>query len=162
MNQLVLFNPAMMRQKLTVDEIIKCNDVTCYYGLDLTAKEARQLVEAQTETLLRHGRVEFTGGIIQKLILTFCNSPFLFKDNYAENLFDLLETFYYFKNEMLDEIGDDELLSLMKDYFDHNCQGSIELLQNRELETLARSIRFGMYCSGEAEEEYDAGEDYDE
>lgn len=42
----------------------------------------------------------------------FCNSnsPFLFQFNYMEVLSDLLEIFYYFKNESLEEISDDELI----------------------------------------------------
>lgn len=40
----------------------------------------------------------------------FCNAPFLFQFNYMEMLSDLLEIFYYFKNESLEEISDDELI----------------------------------------------------
>jgi len=57
---------------------------------------------------------------------------------------ELIEIFYYFKNETLDQISDDELISLMKKYFDQSCQGSVELLQNRELVALAHNIRYGI------------------
>ena len=45
----------------------------------------------------------------------------------------------------------------MKEYFNKNCQGSIELLQNRELETLARNIRYGIsdYTNLSQDKEYD-------
>lgn len=43
----------------------------------------------------------------------------------------------------------------MKEYFDHTCHGSIELLQNRELSNLARSIRFGRSNPFDPEEEPD-------
>jgi hypothetical protein len=99
------------------------------------------------------------------MIRNFCESPYLSQFNYAATLNDLIETFYYFKNETLDEISDDELISLMKKYFDGRCQGSIELLQNRGLESLARNIRYGIndyanLCK-DSEESFDE-ENYDE
>ncbi len=48
------------------------------------------------------------------------------------------------KNETLDLIPDDELIGLMRDYFETRCQGSIDLLLNRELEQLARNLRYGV------------------
>ncbi len=139
----LIFPTAVMNQT-AISEIINCNKITLRYGLALSSKEAQELVETRASALRSFGRVEFGAGIINKLILKFCDSPFLSQHNYAETLHDLIETFYYFKNETLDEISDDELLSLMKSYFDRNCQGSIELLQQRELELMARNIRYGV------------------
>jgi len=45
------------------------------------------------------------------------------------------------KNETEDSIGDDELISLMQESFNHSCEGSIELLKNRELALFARNMR---------------------
>jgi len=128
--------------KLAIDKIIKCNEITSRYGLMISPVEARELVETRAHALNSTGRIEFSGGIINKMIQIFCDSSFL--TQHVTTLNDLIETFYYFKNETLDEISDDELISLMKKYFDQNCQGSVELLQNRELETLARNIRYGV------------------
>lgn len=142
-NNLMLIT-ANMQNKLAVSEIMKCNEYTARFGLVLSQSEAQELVETRTEALSRNGRIEFGGGIIDKLIKEFCDSPFLYQGNYAETLNELIETFYYFKNESLDGISDDELISLMKKYFDQKCRGSIELLRNRELEALARNIRYGV------------------
>lgn len=155
----------VMMKKLAITEIIDCNKITIRYGLTLSPAEAQELVETRSEALSSNGRIELAGGTINKLILKFCDSPFLYQFNYAETLNDLIETFYYFKNETLDEIGDDELISVMKKYFDHNCQGSIELLQNRELAILARNIRYGInyYTTpGEDDEKNFDEENYDE
>lgn len=157
--------PAVMIKKLVISEIINCNEITSRYGLILSQAKAQELVETRAEALSNNGRIEFAGGVINKLIIKFCDSPFLSQFNYATTLNELIETFYYFKNETLDEISDDELISLMKKYFDQNCQGSIELLQNRELEALARNIRYGIsdyatLCE-DAEESFD-GWNYDE
>jgi len=150
---------------LAVSEIINCNEITSCYGLVLSQSEAQELVETRAEALNNNGRVEFAGGAINKLIIEFCDSPFLSQFNYATTLNELIETFYYFKNETLDEISDDELISLMKKYFDQKCQGSIELLQNRELEMLARNIRYGISGYANLCEDIDESfdkEDYDE
>lgn len=133
-----------LMNKLAISEILHCNDITSRYGLILNITEAQELVETRTEALVSNGRIEFAGGTINKLITRFCDSPYLSQGNYATSLNDLIETFYYFKNETLDEISDDELISIMKKYFDQNCKGSVELLQNRELEALAHNIRYGI------------------
>jgi hypothetical protein len=133
----------MAFKHLATMQIMSYNAITSRYGLLLTETEAAQLAETHADALQNNGRVDFTGGTIRKLILAFCNSPFLLKSNYAENLSDLIDTFYYFKNETQDEIGDSDLIHIMKQYFDNNCQGSMDLLQGRELETLARHIRSG-------------------
>lgn len=151
--------------KLAVTEIIKCNEVTCRYGLILSHKDAQELVKTRETALCSNGRIEFAGGIINKLIIEFCDSPYISQYNYSETISELIETFYYFKNETLDEISDDELISLMKKYFDKNCQGSIELLQSRELETLSHNTKYGISDYEDSDEpvsEYFYGEDYDE
>lgn len=136
--------PTSIINKLAISELIKCNEVTARYGLILSEAEAQELIETRAVALSSNGRIEFAGGIINKLIMKFSDSPFISQFNYVTTLNDLIETFYYFKNETLDEICDDELISFMKKYFDQNCQGSIELLQNRDLEALARNIRYGI------------------
>lgn len=136
--------PNSIAQQLTVTEIIRCNQATSRYGLVLKESDALELANTRSEVLESVGRIEFAGGTINKLIMGFCDSPFLSQFNYAETLNELLETFYYFKNETLDEIDDDELIALMKKAFDQNCRGSVDLLQTREMEILARKIRFGI------------------
>lgn len=160
-----LLLPTSILHKEAVAEIIKQNEITAPYGLSLSLNEARELVLTRAEALRRNGRIEFGGGVIEKLIAEFCDSPFLSRHNYAETLNELTEAFYYFKNEALDGISDDELISLMKKYFDQSCQGSIELLQGRELENLALNIRFGLQDYADLygdEDEYPDGEDEDE
>ena len=59
----------------------------------------------------------------------------------------------YMKNETEDSIGDEALIDKMKDYFNNSCQGSLELLQGREIESYAKDIRrknqIRDYLSGE-------------
>jgi hypothetical protein len=42
--------------------------------------------------------VEFGRGITKMLIEAFCDSPYIYQDNYEMTILELLESFYYFKN----------------------------------------------------------------
>ncbi|MFZ7119853.1 MAG: DUF6323 family protein [Eubacteriaceae bacterium] len=164
MNNKFTLIPSFIIEKSSINKLICCNELTSRYGLTLSQEDALELVKTHSHSLKNNGRVEFGNKIIEKLIFEFCDSPFISQFNYSSTLNELIEIFYYFKNETLDEISDDELLSLMKDYFDTTCGGSTELLQNRELETLAQNIRFGIKKYADVSENYynylDA-EDYD-
>ncbi len=144
----------------TVRELLECNAITHRYGLALTAADAQALAETHAAALKASGRVDFTGDLLKKLIVAFCDSPWLDRHNYVETLHALTETFYYFKNETLDALGDDELIACMKDFFDGSCRGAIDLLQRRELEQLAHDIRFFGRPSAENAEDQDETEDY--
>lgn len=128
---------------MSVLQIVNINEKSIEYGLSLTSEDAKELICTRDETLRSYGRVEVGSGVLGKIIDTFCDSRYIFKDNYKEILSDLLDTFYYIKNESLDFISDDELIDLMKEFFEYKCHGSIELLQSRYLEQTARCIRFG-------------------
>ena len=139
-------------------QIVACNDTTEEYHLFLSEKEAQMLIATKNEVLKKNNRIEFGGQIISKLILRFYDSPYITKDNYFEVLDDLIETFYYYKNETLDEISDDELIQLMRELFDKRCYGSIDLLQNRELERISHNVKFGIWDFDKVEK-VDIGED---
>jgi len=147
-------------QKQAVEEIIKCNDFTAKYGLTLTPIDAIEIVETRALALRSNGRIEFGGGAIDKLIKEFCDSPYLWMDNYVKTLHDLIEIFYYYKNETLDLISDDDLIKFMKNNFDGKCQGSLELLSGRELTNMARNLRYG-YDPDYSEETVYSEEDED-
>lgn len=130
-------------QKQTVKEIIQCNDLTIKYGLRLTEQQANELVETRNQVLNANGRVEFSGGVIHKIIQEFCDSPYISKDNYVETIQELIEIFYFYKNETEDLVSDDDLIHFMQNAFNHKCQGSLELLSGRELDKLANNLRYG-------------------
>lgn len=160
--ELTLFNPSII-QKHAVNEIVKCNNLTMNYGLVLTQKQAIELVETRTHALTTNGRVEFSGGIIDKIINEFCDSPYISMYNYTETLHQLIEMFYYYKNEALDLINDDDLIKFMKSSFDGVCKGSLDLLAGRELAKMARNLRYGYdpYYSEDNFSNYEEEEDYE-
>lgn len=134
---------SLLIQKQAVAEIEKSNDFTAQFGLTLSHSDAVELVETRTFALKSNGRIEFGGGVINKIIREFCNSPYISMHNYAETLYELTEMFYFYKNETLDLMSDDDLIKFMKNSFDGKCQGSLELLSGRELANMARNLRFG-------------------
>jgi hypothetical protein len=149
-------------QKQAIDEIEKCNDFTFRFGLTLSRQDTVELVKTRTLSLKNYGRIEFGGGVVDKIIREFCDSPYISMDNYVETLHGLIEIFYFYKNETLDLISDDELIKLMKDSYDGKCQGSLELLSGRELDRMARNLRYGYEPdfseNNECEEEGEDGE----
>ncbi|MEQ8196880.1 MAG: DUF6323 family protein [Clostridiaceae bacterium] len=130
--------------KQTFIEIQQCNEETLEYGLKLSDEDIKIILRTRSEALRNNGRVEFGGAIIKKIIYSFSDSPYISQYNYLETLDELIEIFYYYKNETMDEIGDDELIELMKGYFDNECQGSLELLRDKYLDTIAHDIKYGV------------------
>ncbi|WP_373484426.1 DUF6323 family protein [Acetobacterium sp.] len=141
--ELMLFDNFLI-EKQAVSEVLLCNNITVDYALVLSEEQALELVETRSYSLKNFGRVEFGGGIIEKVILTFADTPYISQYHYAEFLNELVEIFYYFKNETLDLMSDDDLISYMKKYFDGVCQGSLDQLKFRELERMAKNVRLGL------------------
>lgn len=140
--EIINFSSSLI-QKQAIKEIIRCNDFTSNFGLTLSHTQATELVKMRTYSLKENGRIEFGGGVIDKIIKEFCDSPYISMHNYAETLHELIEMFYYYKNETLDLISDDELINFMKQAFDGVCQGSLELLSGRELSKIAQNLKCG-------------------
>ena len=128
------------RQK---EELRAINEDTQKYNLVLSEEEIAVLLQERKAILKEQERVEFRGGILKKLIAEFCDSPYIWQDNYADTLGRLQEIFYLYKNESMDRLTDDELLSFMKEHFNGDCMGSADYLEDTCLEKLARNIRAG-------------------
>lgn len=161
MEHYLSFLPQLMSSQNAAAEMMNCNQFTQSYGLLLTEADAKQIIAVRKQVLASCGRVELGAGMLGKLIIAFCDSPYINQSDYTDILEELLEIFYYFKNESLDELSDDELIASMKQYFDHQCHGSLELLRSRELEILTNNIRHGKeeYEDLDLEEELYLGED---
>lgn len=128
---------------IQIQAIVTCNQFTETFGVRLSEAEAVLLLEARKQSLQEQERIEFGGGILPKIIVAFCDSPYIYQDNYVETLEALQGIFYLYKNESLDELSDDELIDCMKRYFEGLCQGSLEHLEDTCLEKFARNIRRG-------------------
>jgi hypothetical protein len=129
------------------------NEYTETFGLKLSEEDGALLLAERKNILKKQERVEFGEGILPKLIFAFCDSPYIYQDNYTDTLGRLQEIFYMYKNETLDEIPDDELIEFMKEQFDGSCQGSVDYLEDTSLEIFARKSRFGVHDSREEDDE---------
>ena len=110
-------------------------------------------------------RVEFGESVLPDLARGFAASPYVGRQSWYETLERLVGIFFRLKDETYDRIGDAELIALMREAFDGPAHGSVDLLEARELDTLARRVRSG-YSAGVDEldevlpdDEYDEGED---
>lgn len=133
----------LLQQKELLEKIRQTNSYTEQYGLTLKEEEMQLLVQARQSTLKEQRRVEFGQSILPKIIYEFCDSAYLNQNNYAEVLARLQDIFFLYKNEMMDEITDDELLHFMKEQFETVCYGDTEYLEGTCLSNFAQAIRAG-------------------
>ncbi len=126
-----------------ITQVLDTNQYTRRFGLTLTQEDARLLVQERTESLKTQRRIEFGEGILPKIIYAFCDSAYITQHNYRDTLIRLQDIFFLYKNEMLDEITDDELLEFMKEQFEGVCCGDPDYLEGTCLDLFAQAIRAG-------------------
>ena len=131
----------LMTEQNQLANVMKTNQFTEKFGLSLSQEEAGLLIAERKDSLQEQRRVEFGEGILPKLIFAFCDSPYIYQDNYVDTIGRLQDIFYLYKNESMDEATDDELVAYMKTAFDGECEGSLEHLEDTVLEKFAREIR---------------------
>lgn len=131
----------IISEKKQIASILRTNDEIGTFGLCLSEKDVKLLLEERKRRLNETQRVEFGEGILPKLIYTFCDSPFIYQDNLIDVIGRLQDIFYEYKNESIDMLSDDELIEFMKKEFDGQCNGSLEQLEETILEEFARNIR---------------------
>jgi hypothetical protein len=158
----------LSNSQFQLEKVIRCNEYSKKFGVILSNQDALLLLNSKINSLKEKERIELGDSILPKLIFTFCDSPYIYQDNYVETLEALQDIFFLYKNESLDELTDDELLEFMKFHFDGDCQGSLEYLEDTCLEKFARRIREGSNGIMEEEEghdefvEYEAYKEYEE
>ena len=133
----------LMSRQTQLQQILDTNQYTERFGLALSREDAELLTEKKKKTLKKEGRVEFGQGVLPKIIQVFCDSCYITQDNYTDTLVRLQEIFFLYKNEMLDEITDDELLEFMKEQFENVCFGDLDYLESTCLNIFAQAIRAG-------------------
>lgn len=133
----------LMSEQNQLAQVLNTNPYTEKFGLVLSEADARLLVQERKETLRTEQRVEFGEGMLPGLIYAFCDSPYIYQDNYVDTIGRLQEIFYLYKNEMQDEITDAELLEFMREQFDTVCSGDLDYLEGTCLDIFAQAIRAG-------------------
>lgn len=134
----------LLERQTGLEEVLETNRAAERYGLALT------------RVLREQKRVEFGEGIVPRIIDEFCDSDFIDRDNYADTVVRLQEIFYLYKNEMQDEVSDEELLHFMREQFEEICFGDLDYLEGTCLNIFAQAVRAGYrgYRASEGRGEY--------
>lgn len=133
----------LLQEQNQLSKVVETNETTKRYGLSLTEQDAKLILEERKISLTEQKRIEFGEGIATKIICEFCDSDYIYQSNYVDTIIRLQEIFYLYKNEMQDEITDDELLHLMKEQFENLCFGDLDYLESTCLANFAEAIRAG-------------------
>ena len=133
----------MLLQQNQLAKVMKTNEETERFGLALTEQDARLILKERSNVLAEQRRVEFGEGIAAKIIYEFCDSDYIDQNHYVDTIICLQEIFYLYKNEMQDEITDDELLHLMKEQFEQLCFGDLDYLEGTCLAQFSQAVRAG-------------------
>ncbi|MBP3464316.1 MAG: hypothetical protein J6K45_07570 [Clostridia bacterium] len=150
---LEMINP---KEKNEIADIKKCNEYISQYGLILSDNQIKSILEKRREILKETGRIELRKGILDKLIKEFCDSPYMNQENFVQNLYELIEIFYEYKNETMDLLTDDELLDFMKKSFDETAKGDLEYLSGTIMYKMRENLLKGKpldYNEKECEED---------
>lgn len=133
----------LLNGQMWLDQVRETNQYTEKYGLTLSPEDAEILLAEKKQILKKERRVEFGESILPRIIYTFCDSSYISQDEYVDTLVRLQEIFYLYKNEMQDEITDEELLNFMKEQFEMVCFGDLQYLEETCLDLFAQAIRAG-------------------
>lgn len=133
----------LLQEQNQLSSLMETNQGTERFGLALTEEDARMILKERRHALQEQKRVEFGEGIVPKIIYEFCDSDFIDQNNYVDMVIRLQEIFYLYKNEMQDEITDDELLHFMKEQFEQVCFGDLDYLEGTCLAIFGQAIRAG-------------------
>jgi len=144
---------ALAREQNVLAQLQSINERSARFGLRLSEGAMLELSQRREQALVDHGRVELGGSVLPALIDGFCDSPYLLQEEYAATLLELLDAFYYFKNECGEQLTDDELIAAMRERYDA-YDGSVDAVIGTSLEALCRARRLGQdYDEGGQEDE---------
>ena len=133
----------LVNRQMLIQQIQQSSQYAQRYGLQLSEEETQVLLTERSKALQAERRVEFGQSILPQLIYAFCDSAYISQDNYLDTLIRLQEIFFLYKNEMQDEITDEELIHFMREQFEEVCCGDLEYLESTCLEIFAEAVRAG-------------------
>ncbi len=123
------------------EALLSCNQITAAHGLILSPAQAVAVVRSQQASLAQAGRLAFDGGAAAAIAQAFCDSRYLTQENYADTLMALIDIFYQLQNDTEDALDDETLIAAMKNAFEDECRGEVELLAAKFLPEFVRQLR---------------------
>lgn len=135
-------NLLMKNDSLAVKQILDLNEFTSKRDLIFTKEMAMDLIETRKNILFDLGRIEVGSGVLEQIIYEFYDSYYIDKDNYMEVFEELVYLFYHYQMEFDNILSDLQILKYMKNYFELECAGSIELLGSMGISDLREKLEF--------------------
>ncbi|MDP4093129.1 MAG: DUF6323 family protein [Bacillota bacterium] len=126
-------------QELQAAELMQFSK-ECAHGLEITLKDAAEIIDARNRLLQTYGRIEIDLEVTKILLQKLFTSPFISREEITQATQEILDIFYFIKNETEDGIGDSDLIDRLLYMFNGDCHGSIELLKSTA-EALTREIK---------------------
>lgn len=112
------------------NEILNLNERSQEYGLILTPDDVDNIVKSRNHTLNSYGRIDLNMDVTKEIMEILYKSQFTDKDDYVEMINDLVEIFYFLKNETLDEISDKEIIEIIGEFYEET-RGRIDNIQDK-------------------------------
>ena len=118
-----LFLSILGKGQFQIEKVTDCNQYSQKFGVSLSEKDALILLEARKNSLKEQERIEFAGGILPKLIFAFCDSPFIYQDNYVDTLEALQDIFYLYQPHLpYEKLLQHLLLSVYREELEQRIQ----------------------------------------
>lgn len=114
-------------------------------GIHLTAEQALAIAQTEHECLAENRRVSFGDNTSLSLIREFADSPFLVEEENADTLIELTETFYTLREDFPASIGDTEIIQSLKNAFNGEASGEVQLAATMTSELLAAQLNHREY-----------------
>lgn len=156
-----LYKRTAALEKKEFDEILSLGEKTKQHAIVLTKEKVQYIIDSKNSALSDTGRVEFGESTAKRLTEKFCDSPYVSKYNFEKVIGELLEVFYYTKNETEDKISDDDLINYLYNAFNGVCAGSVTLVYDWAVNRLIESVRNGKHIPADKAVK-NTGEDSDE
>lgn len=112
------------------NEILNLNEKSQEYGLILTPDDVDNIVKSRNHTLNSYGRIDLNMDVTKEIMEILYKSQFTDKDDYVEMINDLVEIFYFLKNETFDEISDKEIIEIIGEFYEET-RGRIDNIQDK-------------------------------
>lgn len=112
------------------NEILNLNERSQEYGLILTPDDVDNIVKSRNHTLNSYGRIDLNMDVTKEIMEILYKSKFTDKDDYVEMINDLVEIFYFLKNETFDEISDKEIIEIIGEFYEET-RGRIDNIQDK-------------------------------
>ena len=130
------------QDKKFIEQLVDLNAKANNYGLVITESVAGEIAIFRSKALAENERVELKSDAAARLTSAFLESRYINQEDFSETMGEIINLFYYIKNEIDNRLSDDDLISEMLKVFVETCFGSLEIMQSKGLEKILREYKF--------------------